>query len=141
VPGLEYYFPAEPPAPRGLDYYYPEFARRTPPPNDPPRPGTPSPDRNISPANRDVTEPIDDNVVQVTVKLPAGAELFVNGERMALRGTNRRFISPPLDPNRKYSYTVQARWTEKGRPVQRSTKIPVHAGERLTVDFTLPEAE
>ena len=48
------------------------------------------------------------------------------------------FTTPPLEPGYSYSYTIRARWTENGRPVQQSRTVPVKAGGTTRVDFTSP---
>ena len=60
--------------------------------------------------------------------LPEHAELWVEGTRTRLTGRNRYFQSPPLQPDRKYSYLVRAVWIEDGRWVSQTQTVPVEAG-------------
>lgn len=76
----------------------------------------------------------------VTVWVPADAELRFEGIRTDQRGAFRRFITPPLIPGREYTYDINATWTESGQPVTKTRHLPVRAGERLYVDFRVPEA-
>jgi len=75
----------------------------------------------------------------VTVGVPADAELRFEGVRTDVRGTVRRFTTPPLIAGREYTYDIHAIWNENGRQVTKTRHIPVRAGDRLYVDFRLPE--
>ncbi len=78
--------------------------------------------------------------VSATFVMPGSdAELWVEGQKMDSTGTRREFVSPPLDPNKRFTYTFKARWQENGRPVERTKEMVVYAGDRLTVDFTTPD--
>ncbi len=75
----------------------------------------------------------------VTVWVPADADLRFEGVRTDLRGPFRRFSTPPLIPGREYSYDIQATWTENGQQVTKVRHVPVRAGDRLYVDFRVPQ--
>jgi uncharacterized protein (TIGR03000 family) len=62
------------------------------------------------------------------VHLPEEAMLWVEGRSIALRGQTNYFSSPPLNPGKRYIYTVRAAWLEKGRWVSRTREVPVAAG-------------
>jgi uncharacterized protein (TIGR03000 family) len=64
------------------------------------------------------------------------AQLWIEGQEMTSGGILRTFISPPLEPNSKYTYTIRATWMENGKQVDRKQVLPVRAGQRLAVDFT-----
>src|SRR5262249_12489553 len=53
-------------------------------------------------------------------------------------GTQRVFDSPPLDPGSRYTYSIRARWTEDGRPVDQTRRVSGTAGAQIRVDFTSP---
>jgi uncharacterized protein (TIGR03000 family) len=72
------------------------------------------------------------------VRVPANAEVWIEGQRMQTRGTNREFQSPPLTPGRAYTYDLRARWTGANGPVDQTKQITVHAGDRVNVDFARP---
>jgi len=80
-------------------------------------------------------EAIDQDRAVVEVRVPADAELLFEGERMNTPGPLRTFRTPRLESGKKYSYEVQARWTEGGKPVERTRKVSVRPGQRVTVDF------
>jgi uncharacterized protein (TIGR03000 family) len=90
------------------------------------------------------TQPMtsDPNRASVDIRVPkADAEVFFEGSKTSQTGTDRAFISPPLQPGSNYTYEVQARWFENGKEVTRTRRVPVRAGERVTVDFTRPDKE
>jgi len=72
---------------------------------------------------------------EVVVKVPADAELWFEGKKVSNTGTSRSFRTPPLEQGHKYSYEVRARWKEGGKPVEKTRKVIVKAGERSTLDF------
>jgi uncharacterized protein (TIGR03000 family) len=71
----------------------------------------------------------------IAVCVPAGAELWFNGEKTAQNGTERVFTSPPLENGRSYSYQVRATWTRDGRTIEQSQMVSVESGSRITVAF------
>jgi uncharacterized protein (TIGR03000 family) len=75
----------------------------------------------------------------VEVTVPAGAELWFDGQRTTKTGERRVFRTPPLEKGHNYYYDVKARWTEGGKPVEKTRQVAVHAGERVAVDFLAPK--
>jgi uncharacterized protein (TIGR03000 family) len=75
----------------------------------------------------------------VEVTVPAGAELWFDGQRTTKTGERRVFRTPPLEKGHNYYYDVKARWTEGGKPVEKTRQVSVHAGERVAVDFLAPK--
>jgi uncharacterized protein (TIGR03000 family) len=78
----------------------------------------------------------DDRSALIDVRVPPDARVTFDGDATAQAGPNRLFSSPPLDRGRAYHYTVKARWTQNGQPVERTRRVEVRAGQRSTVDFT-----
>jgi uncharacterized protein (TIGR03000 family) len=79
--------------------------------------------------------PPDPNVAKLDVRVPADAEVWVEGHKTAQTGPDRVYLSPPLEPGREYLYDVRARWTEGEKPVDRTQTVRVRAGQRLPVAF------
>jgi uncharacterized protein (TIGR03000 family) len=79
-------------------------------------------------------------VAYVNVWVPASAELRFEGMSTEPRGSFRHFATPPLIPGREYTYDISASWNENGQPVTRSRHVAIRAGDRLYVDFRMPEA-
>ncbi|MCI0684712.1 MAG: DUF1080 domain-containing protein [Gemmataceae bacterium] len=70
----------------------------------------------------------------VIVRVPADAVVTVGGEKTTQKGTERRFVSPALEPG-TYSYQVEATWTEGGKEVKVSKKVTLEAGKTATLDL------
>jgi uncharacterized protein (TIGR03000 family) len=73
--------------------------------------------------------------VLMNVRVPADAQIWVDGQKTSQTGSFRQFESPPLNPDREYTYHIRAQWRENGREVTRNRDLRVHAGDRLTVDL------
>jgi uncharacterized protein (TIGR03000 family) len=83
-----------------------------------------------------------DAPANVTVTVPVGATLTINGQRTQQMTAVRQFVSPPLDAGQKYVYTFQATYTWNGKTVTRLLPVEVWSGATVTVDMhTAPEAE
>jgi uncharacterized protein (TIGR03000 family) len=72
----------------------------------------------------------------VTVIVPADAEVTIDGAQTSLTGTERAFVTPPLAAGYNFSYTIRARWTTNGNPVEQTRKVTFSAGANVRVDFT-----
>jgi uncharacterized protein (TIGR03000 family) len=82
----------------------------------------------------------DDKRVNLAIRLPSpDAKLWIEGQEMNLTGVERPFISPPLEAGKDYTYSLRAQWNEGGKVMDQTRSVPVHAGDRITVDFTQPE--
>jgi uncharacterized protein (TIGR03000 family) len=81
-----------------------------------------------------------DTRARIRLHLPADAEVWFEGHKTSQKGAVRDFYSPPLEPGKRFSYQVRARWTEDGRPVERERTVRVHADSRAEVDLTAPAA-
>ena len=81
--------------------------------------------------------------VMLTVLVPnADAKVFLNGTATTLKGEERVFQSPPMDPGKNYQYTVTARWMKDGKMVEQKRhgagagrpgcdgRLPVDTGNR-----------
>jgi uncharacterized protein (TIGR03000 family) len=72
----------------------------------------------------------------ITVKLPAGATLYVDDRRSPSQEPVRSFATPPLPAGREFAYLIKAEVVRNGQPETLTQKVPFRAGERVTVDFT-----
>jgi uncharacterized protein (TIGR03000 family) len=79
-----------------------------------------------------------DNRAYIRMEVPADAEIWVEGVKTSQAGPVREFASPPLDAGRVYVYTVRARWTVNGRPVEQTREVNARANAWTDVDFTKP---
>ncbi len=81
-----------------------------------------------------------DGRARLQILVPADAEVWLNGSPTTQRGEQRLFESPALAPGRDYQYEIRARWTERGRAVDRTRTVGVRADARVVVDFGQAEA-
>jgi uncharacterized protein (TIGR03000 family) len=79
-----------------------------------------------------------DTRATVQVEVPANATLWFDGVQTKQTGAMRTFTTPPLESGRSYHYDVKARWEENGKPVERTRRVDVYPGARVTVDFNQP---
>jgi len=77
---------------------------------------------------------------KVTVLLPEGAKLTVNGVVYG-SGARQSFDTPKLAKGKRYFYTVEAERKQGGRAVTEKRRITVEAGKAVTVDFTASKEE
>jgi uncharacterized protein (TIGR03000 family) len=81
-----------------------------------------------------------DNIAHLTVRVPPGAQVWFENQTTNQKGAVRNFVSPALAPGRDYTYDIRATWLQSGRTVDQKREVAVHAGSRVTVDFTQPVA-
>jgi len=77
-------------------------------------------------------------VVTLNVRVPASADVWLNGTPVATANGFQQYASPPLTPGQNYTYDVKARWMENGQAVEQTRQLTVHAGDVLNVNFTAP---
>jgi len=78
-----------------------------------------------------------DRSVFLSIRVPPNAELWFGDVKTNETGSERSFVSPPLEPGQGYTYELRARWTENGQTVDRKRTLQVHAGDRLSIDFLI----
>jgi len=71
----------------------------------------------------------------VSVKLPADAMLYADGQLTRLTSNERTFLTPALTSGQRYQYDLKVEYIREGKPVTDSKKIFVKAGERTDVEF------
>jgi uncharacterized protein (TIGR03000 family) len=74
------------------------------------------------------------------VRLPADARLTIDGTPTRSPGDTRRFLSPPLEPGRRYVYVLRAEAVRDGKKVAETREVPVRAGEESEVSLTFSTA-
>jgi uncharacterized protein (TIGR03000 family) len=84
--------------------------------------------------------PADSEVATVIAHLPEGAPLWVEGKPTRQRGKLRHFVSPPLTPGRRYTYTARVVWFEDGQWVSQTQTVPVWAGVTSCLFLSRPDA-
>jgi putative membrane protein len=78
---------------------------------------------------------------QITLVVPADAEVFFDGHRTTQKGTERLYTTPPLAAGKEFHYEVVVRWTKDGKPAEEKRKVTVTGGGSARVDFTRPADE
>jgi uncharacterized protein (TIGR03000 family) len=71
----------------------------------------------------------------VEVRVPADAELWIDGQPTNKRGETRTFETPMFEVGRSFTYEIRARWTQDGQPVERTRTVDLQAGTRPVVNF------
>jgi uncharacterized protein (TIGR03000 family) len=87
-----------------------------------------------SASNRSAPAPVD-AIAHVTVRVPAEAQVWIEGTKTASTGPVRQFQSPQLTPGSKYTYDIKASWNENGHDVTQTQKVEVTAGAYISVAF------
>jgi uncharacterized protein (TIGR03000 family) len=87
----------------------------------------------ISPAPQ-----VPETAVILNVRVPANADIWFNGVKTYLTGASREFVSPPLTPGQEGTYDLRARWEEDVQQVERTRRVTVRAGDRLSINFVKP---
>ncbi|HZT80678.1 MAG TPA: TIGR03000 domain-containing protein [Gemmataceae bacterium] len=73
------------------------------------------------------------------VELPdPDAVVWIDGHRTKQAGTQRQYVSPPLQAGQSYRYEVRAEWTAGGRKVEQTQTVTVRAGEQVSLFFATP---
>ncbi len=75
---------------------------------------------------------------EITLNVPLDAVLFVDGQRIVSSGTTRRFVTPPLAPDRRYFYDVKVTWMEGSRARESSRHVSFRAGQRVALNYSRP---
>ena len=76
------------------------------------------------------------NPAEIAMRVPDGARIWFDGEETTQTGTSRKFVSPPLDPGREYTYEVRVQWKEGEDMVERTRRLTVQAGDHIGLEFS-----
>jgi uncharacterized protein (TIGR03000 family) len=76
--------------------------------------------------------------VTINVIVPAAAELWIEGKKMGQTGSERKFISPPLEGGQRFFYDFRIRFKDDGRDQTKTRSLAVFAGRHYIVDFVNP---
>jgi uncharacterized protein (TIGR03000 family) len=79
--------------------------------------------------------PADDGKARLTLWVPADAEVWIQGQKMDVSGSERHFTSPVLGQGQGYTYEIRTAWTENGKPVEFTRKVAVKSGDEKSVAF------
>ena len=76
-----------------------------------------------------------DTTMQFELRVPADAEVWLDGVRTRQTGESRLFVSPPLTVGKEYSYEVRVTWKEGDQEKVEKRDLGVRAGDRLSESF------
>lgn len=85
-------------------------------------------------------KPPPDLMAHLILRVPADAELWFNGTKIAAEGTVRKYASPPLTPGRRYTYSIRAQWQKNGQTIKATREVHVKAGTHIDMDLTKNDA-
>ncbi len=79
-----------------------------------------------------------ENHATVIIRVHPEATLTVDGQETRQTGERRRFVSPPLNPGKKYTYTFVAEWMPRNNyeTYKVTRKVTVEAGKTVEVDMS-----
>jgi uncharacterized protein (TIGR03000 family) len=77
----------------------------------------------------------DETSAAIRVRVPEEAEIWFNNAKTTKRGETRRFVTPPLEDGKRYSYDIRAKWVKDGKTIEQTRTIQLYSGDQLTVDF------
>jgi uncharacterized protein (TIGR03000 family) len=93
---------------------------------------TPAP----APASKPSASTADESApARLTVELPAGAKLYVDGTPTTLHGAVRQFHTPALPAGQAFYYELKAEVTIGGKTEVEQKRVVVRAGETITAEF------
>jgi len=72
----------------------------------------------------------------ITIRLPAEAKLFVEGQQQKVTNGTRTFVTPPLPADREAIYNVKIEIVRDGETMTLTKKAYVRAGGSTVVEFT-----
>jgi len=72
----------------------------------------------------------------LTVIVPQGAKVFVNGYETKSAGEQRQYVSYGLKPGFSYTYEVRVLAIRDGKPMEETRSVTLTAGQRTSVAFT-----
>jgi uncharacterized protein (TIGR03000 family) len=68
------------------------------------------------------------NVATMMAHVPDNAQVYFGDHLTRSTGTERTYVSPPLDPRKAYTYTVRVDWVEEGTRVTQTHEFDVRPG-------------
>jgi uncharacterized protein (TIGR03000 family) len=77
----------------------------------------------------------DEGPVPITVRVPAEAEVWFDGNKDAQKGPVRRFRSQSPVAGGAASHLIRARWKAAGKTVERTQRVEVGSGDQVSVMF------
>jgi uncharacterized protein (TIGR03000 family) len=86
-----------------------------------------------------VTAASEKRVAYLNVKVPADAKVYLQDQRMALTGTQRRYVTPVLSQGEQHLYNVRVEVERNGKTLTKTTTASVVAGQEIEVTVSFDE--
>jgi uncharacterized protein (TIGR03000 family) len=84
--------------------------------------------------------PAEGRPATLIVRLRGDATLEVDDTPTKQTGETRKFVTPPLQPGTRYSYTMVAKWEPNNyTKITRTRKVYMRSGEEIQVDLRTPD--
>jgi uncharacterized protein (TIGR03000 family) len=99
-----------------------------------PMPYTPRTLSTAGPATLTARSPAERTAI-INVEVPSDAEVYIDGHVLPRTGSQRQFVTPPIESGRIYHYDIRATWTEGGREISQTQRLALMAGDRKSVSF------
>ena len=80
-------------------------------------------------------EPTAEDSGLLTVHVPYGAKVFINGKETTTKGSTRRYVSYGLQPGLVYKYDIHAELERDGKIYEQTKTVYLKAGSREAVAF------
>lgn len=85
---------------------------------------------------KSTSPPTQTSNVRLNVRVPANADVWVQGMKRKQTGTLRQFISRGIPPGTSCSYEIRLQWTpRKGKTKNHTITQQIQSGQELTLDF------
>jgi uncharacterized protein (TIGR03000 family) len=92
--------------------------------------------RSVNPISNDsTTSLVPADAALLSVKVPAGATIFVNGTKTSATGTMRQYLSRGLAAGKRYEFTVRMTVDRDGQSSEQTKVVSLAAGGRASLSF------
>jgi uncharacterized protein (TIGR03000 family) len=82
------------------------------------------------------------NAARLQLVVPENAEVLIDDHKTTRTGAVRQFVSPPLDPEKSFTYQITIRYRDaNGTTLDGKHSIRVRANDQLRMDFTSPPSQ
>lgn len=72
----------------------------------------------------------------ILVSLPANAKLTIDGYVSNQTSSQRRLVTPAIEPGQEFTYTLVAQTIQNGQVVSETQRVTVRGGQETPVNFT-----
>ncbi len=97
--------------------------------------------QSVNPVSNDsTTSVVPADAAMLTVDVPAGAAIYVNGMKTSATGAVRQFVSRGLVEGKRYEFTVRMTIDRDGQSSEETKVVSLAAGGRSSLSFTAASA-